>query len=163
MRIQTVIFSCIAVCLVFILCFVLSAHRRGLRIELTRNAEANHKARESRAQETLRRLAANPELKVVREGPHKQPVVLCVISRNIVSALLKSVDPSIPINRTLVGQLENVDVEPVPYNNAELPKLISEIAVAREKNLTPNLASDFNQLITTLQKEIGSGTQILFE
>ena len=86
-----------------------------------------------------------------------------MISRNIVSALLKSVDPSIPINRTLVGQLENVDVEPVPYNNAELPKLISEIAVAREKNLTPNLASDFNQLITTLQKEIGSGTQILFE
>lgn len=163
MRIQTIIFSCIAACFVLCLCFFLFAHQRGWSIELTRNSDANRKARALQAQETLRRLAASPELTIVRAEPHRQSVVLCVVSRHIVSALLNSVDPSIPRNRTLIGKLENVDVEPVPYENAELPALISEISAAEAKNDSPALAGDFGQLISTLQKEKGAGSQIVFQ
>ena len=165
MRLQSILVPSAVALLVLGAGAVLVARKyRILGVELTRNAEANSRARELRAHEVLQRLAANPKLTVVRQvlpqdqGRGKKTVVLCVLSRHIVPALLESANLSQP----LLNQLESVDVEPVPYNKAELPALIAEITAAQKRNPSPALTGDFNELLATLEKETDPHSQVVF-
>jgi hypothetical protein len=165
MRLQSMLITSAVVLLVLGAGAVLVARKyKILGVELTRNADANSRARELQAHETLQRLAANPKLTVVRQalpqdqGRGKKTVVLCVLSRHIVPALLESADPSQP----LLNQLESVDVEPVPYDKTELPALIAEITAAQKRNPSLALAGDFKELLAALEKETDPRSQVVF-
>ena len=168
MRLQSIFVASLVVFLALGAGVVLVVRKyRIMGIGLTRNAEANSRARAVRAHETLQRLASNPKLTVVRQtlpedqGRGKKAVVLCVLSRHIVPVLLKAADPSQPLN-PLIEQLESIDVEPVPYDNAELPALIAEIAAAKKRNTSQALAGDFNELLAALERETDPRSQVVF-
>ena len=168
MRIQSIFVASAVAFLALDACAFLAARKYGIGVELTRNAYANSRARELQAHETLQRLAADPKLTVVRQalpqgqGRGKKTVVLCVLSRHIVPALLKSADPSQPPNQPFIEQLESIDVEPVLYSKTELPALIAEIAAAQKRNSSPALAGDFSELLAVLQKETDPRSQVVF-
>jgi len=146
---------------------LLMARKYGIGIELTRNADANRRAMEQQAHETLQRLAANPRLTVARQAlpqdqeRSKKAVVLCVISRHIVSLLLKQPDSSQEASESLIERLQTVDVEPASYEATELPALIAGIVAAQNKNPSPALRSDFDELIETLERENDRGSRVV--
>jgi hypothetical protein len=168
MRLQTVLITSAVTLLVLGAGAVLMARKyRILGIELTRNSEANSRAREQKAHETLQRLAADPKLTVVTQraqevGGKRNPVVLCVLSRHLLGMLVKPNDSVQAANQPLLQRLDTVDVEPVPYEKTELPNLIAEIAAIRGDNPSSPLASDLNELLASLQKENAPGYEVVF-
>jgi hypothetical protein len=168
MRIQSILITSAVVLLVLGIGAVLVARKyKILGVELTRNAEANGRAREQQAHETLQKLAADPKLTVVRQrsqdvGGKMNPVVLCVLSRHVLGMLVKPTDSTQAANQPLLQRLDTVDVEPVPYDKTELPSLIAEIAAVQGGNPPAALASDLNKLVAILQKEKTPGSEVVF-
>ena len=169
MRVYSIIVTSVLTLLAVSACAFLVARKYGIGVELTRNADANKRSRELRAYETLQRLAADPKLTVVRQpSPQdlaggKKPVVICVVSRNILVTLVKTSDSSkLPAQQPLIVRLETVDVEPVAYDKAELSELIAEIAAVRGESSSSNLTGDLSKLLGSLEKENDQGSGIIF-
>jgi hypothetical protein len=168
MRLQSILVTSAVTLLVLGTGAVLVARKyRILGVELTRNAEANSRAREQKAHETLQRIASNPKLTVVTQrsqdvGGKRNPVVLCMLSRHVLGMLVKPTDSAQAANQPLLQRLDTVDVEPVSYEQTELPNLIAEIAAVQSDNPLSPFASDLNKLLASLHKENEPGYEVVF-
>lgn len=156
-----------AVAIVLIGGAYLAVRKYGIRVELTRNLEANQKAEILQAHENLQRLASDPKLTVVWQrsenlGEKRDPIVLCVLKRPIVAMLVNATGSTEAAGRPLLERLDSVDVEPVPYSKKELPTLISEIAAVQRGNPLSPFSGDLNELLAALKKEGPPETEVVF-
>jgi hypothetical protein len=104
----------------------LLARRYGVKVELTRNADANRRLRELQADELLRQIAANPKITVATRatprgslGVRKKSTVLCILDRRILSVLVGRSG-----ERPLLERLETIDVESALHKREEIGALI---------------------------------------
>jgi len=168
MSIKSILLESAAVVVVLIGGAYLMMRRHGISVELTRHSGTSRKAEAVEAQETLQRLAADPKLTVVWQrsenlGGKRNPIVLCVLKRPIVSILVKPIAPAGAIGRrSLLERLDSVDVEPVPYSKAELPSLIAEIAAVQKNNPSSPFSNDLKELLVALKRKEPPETEVVF-
>ena len=149
-------------------CTFLAARKYGIGLELTRNAAANQKARASQGNAYLQTLAANPKLTVVRQsvsayrGGKRNPTTLCVLNRHILSVLSNSASASSSTARPLLSRLESVNIEPVAYDRAEVPSLITELTAVNNSNPSSAFAGDLKNLITGLEQGNNQASEVVF-
>ena len=142
------------------------ARRYAVSVELTRDAAANAKAREMQANELLLRLAASPKLTIGsqtqdRAKRGKKPLILAVVSRHVLPLIENTAKSQGSRTHPLLERLENVDVESVSYQNAEVPSLIAELRSVQSRYQDSALNEDMTLLIQGLNTGAKKGDEIV--
>ena len=157
MRLSSIVVISVVGLLAIVSCGFLIARKYGASVELTRNAAANARSRETQARNVLQQLAAAPKLTVgsrTVSGAQRgeKPRVLAVVSRHVLPLLVPTREPGRPVDHPLLERLENVDVESVSYDRRELPALLAELTNVRTGNSSSALDGDLKALIESLEE-----------
>lgn len=167
MRLSTVVALSSVVLLAVVVGGYLMARKYAVSVELTRNAAANAKARQTEANELLQRLAGSPKLTIGSQTENgakrgQKPLVLAVVSRHVLPLIASAAGTERSSRYPLLERLENVDVESVSYKSAAIPALIEELTSVQSEHQTSPLNGDLTKLIEGLKQGSKQGSQVIF-